>query len=110
MEVRSGSRAAVVEVRVACDDPKRGAVETEVEQRMPDREEAAQRTVLQIDVVPAIEEESDDQQRREQAGDQILAPDRLRAHPGSSFVAPPRGRQPTPPAAAHRVIAMTQIA
>ena len=82
VEVGSRVRAAVIEVRVACDDPERGAIEAGVEQRMPDREEPAERTVLQVDVVPTIEEESEDEQRREQAGDEILTPDRLRAHPG----------------------------
>src|SRR6185503_9937019 len=71
---------AAQEVRVARHDPERGAIESCIEQGMPDREEATERAVLQVDVVPAIEEEPYNEQGRQQTGDEVLAPDRFRSH------------------------------
>ena len=41
---------------------------------MPGREEAPERAVLQIDVVPAVDEEPEDEAGREQGKDEIVPP------------------------------------
>src|SRR2546425_7067797 len=87
MEVRRRLRAARVEVRVARHGPERACGESEVEQPVPDGPELAERAVLEVDVVPAVEEEACDEGRSEEARDHVLAPDRLRSHTAPS---PPR--------------------
>src|SRR4051812_21281221 len=66
-EVRRGSRAAYVEVRVPRHHPEGRRVEAEVKEAVPDRPEAAERAVLKIDVIPAIDEQTSDERRREKA-------------------------------------------
>ncbi len=80
VEVRLRLRAARVEVRVARQDPEGGGAESEVQERVPDREEAAERAVLQVDVIPAVEEEAGHEPEREQARDEVIAPGRFRSH------------------------------
>src|SRR5207245_7749571 len=96
VEVRLRLRAARVEVRVPRHGPERACGESEVEQAVPDGPELAERAVLQVDVIPAVEEEASDEGCREEARDHVLAPDRLRSHTAPS---PPRaflGSEPIP--------------
>ena len=65
MEVRLGMHALNEQMRVARGDPQERRGEPGVEERVPDGEEAAERAVLKIDVIPAIEEETGDERRRQ---------------------------------------------
>src|SRR5205823_11859189 len=71
-------------------------VESQVEKPVPDRPEAAERAVLQVDVVPAVQEQARDEQRGEQTRDQILAPDRLVSHRSSTVGVSDAGRYQSP--------------
>jgi hypothetical protein len=64
------------QVRVPRHHPDRGRGEAGVERGVPRREEAAERTILEVDVVPAVEEEAEDQRRPAQCGDEVLPPER----------------------------------
>jgi len=68
VEVGRGLRPARVQMWIPADDPHRGRVESEVEQPVPDGEESAERSVLQVDVVPAVEEKPGHEQNGQQAG------------------------------------------
>jgi hypothetical protein len=61
-----------VQVGVARHDPRGGDREAEVEEPVPRREEAPERPVLQVDVVPPIQEQSEDQGAAEQCADEVF--------------------------------------
>src|SRR5206468_1268072 len=63
--------------------PERARGESEVEQPVPEGPELAERAILKVDEIPAVEEEACDEGCREEARDHVLAPDRLRSHAAS---------------------------
>src|SRR5207244_12209360 len=62
---------------------ERARGESEAEQPEPEGPELAERAVLKVDVIPAVEEKACDEGCREEARDHVLAPDRLRSHAAS---------------------------
>src|SRR5205823_13945324 len=78
VKVGRGTRAGYEEMRISRHDPREGGAEARVQERVPDREEAAERAVLQVDVVPAVKEQTRHERHREQTGHEIFAPDRFR--------------------------------
>ena len=63
---------------VARDGPDRAGVEAGVQQPVPGRQELARLAVLQVEVVPAVEEEAEDEQAAGEGGHHVVAPDGAR--------------------------------